>query len=107
MACAVHRVTCMKHLLATSALVALLCGCGSNDPISDPKGSTNTNDDGTTATDDTTTTTQPEICGTIVGEGYTIGQIAENWSLPDHLGAMFDLMDVCGKVIFYEEGSMW
>ncbi|MFP6686962.1 MAG: hypothetical protein VB934_19730 [Polyangiaceae bacterium] len=46
-------------------------------------------------------------CQEIMGEGYAAGDIAANWSLPNALGEMIELHDMCGKVIFYEEGSMW
>ena len=46
-------------------------------------------------------------CAEMMGEGYAVGDIAENWSLPNAVGEMIELHDLCGKVIFYEEGSMW
>ena len=50
---------------------------------------------------------KPSACQEIMGEGYAVGDIAANWSLPNALGEMIELHDMCGKVIFYEEGSMW
>jgi hypothetical protein len=46
-------------------------------------------------------------CGEIKGEGFALGDVAENWTLPNALGQMIALHNMCGKVIFYEEGSLW
>jgi len=49
----------------------------------------------------------PAQCENIQGEGDQVGQIAANWTLEDNLGNMVSLHDFCGKVLFFEEGSMW
>jgi hypothetical protein len=41
------------------------------------------------------------------GEGYTVGQIAENWTLRNQEGDEVSLHDYYGKVIFFEDGSQW
>jgi hypothetical protein len=94
-------------MFASAVALMAVVGCGSN-PGEDASGtSTAPDDDGGTTTTTGTNTDPPAACGTIVGEGYTVGQVAENWSLPSNLGAMVELMGYCGKVIFYEEGSIW
>ena len=46
-------------------------------------------------------------CTGIVGEGYAVGQIAQNWTSLDGAGNQVQLYDYCGKVIFYENGAEW
>jgi hypothetical protein len=108
------------RLFATVAALALLGGCASEEPegglaVDDSGNGTETpadpnnpsdpsNPDDPNDPDDPNT---PSACGAIFGEGFTVGDIAENWSLPNHVGAIIKLHDFCGKVIFYEEGSMW
>ena len=77
--------------IAPLALAAtLLFGCNGNDPADntpppDPGGS----------------------CDGAAGESFAHGAVARNWELPDHLGRIFQLYDLCGKVIFLEVGSLW
>ena len=52
-------------------------------------------------------TSPGSACAEMVGAGYSIGDIATNWKLPNAVGQMIELYDLCGKVIFFEEGSMW
>ncbi len=49
----------------------------------------------------------PADCEGLVGEGFGLGQIAENWSATDRDGNTVSLYDSCGKVIFYENGAEW
>ncbi len=49
----------------------------------------------------------PAACDDIVGEGYALGQIAENWTSLDRDGNPVSLHDSCGKVILYENGAEW
>ena len=46
-------------------------------------------------------------CDGLVGEGFAVGDIAENWTLQDGNGNDVNLHDYCGKVVFLEIGSEW
>ena len=122
-------------MLNTSAFVAalaLLAGCSGEDPngseggggddttstsTSSGNGSTTGSGMTTTGSGETTTTGSGETtsgttsggsaCADLMGEGFTVGDIAEDWELPNEAAQMIALYDSCGKVIFYEEGSMW
>jgi len=63
---------------------------------------------GASATDTGTDTGSSAACAAgLQVDGHAIGDIAENWSLPNNLLQMVQLHDFCGKVVFYEEGSQW
>lgn len=51
--------------------------------------------------------TTSSACSNIKGEGYAVGQIAENWTLKDRNGANVNLHDYCGQVIYIEDGAEW
>ena len=103
-------------VLGGMAMAAILVGCGSPPEPSQQGGATG---GGTNAAGSGTSTSGSSTSGAggsgnapacdppPQGEGHAMGQIAENWSLPDHLGQMIELFGFCGKVIFFEEGSMW
>ncbi len=46
-------------------------------------------------------------CGAIEGEGFAVGQIAEDWTLMDASGSPVALHDYCGQVIYLELGAEW
>ena len=94
------------HRLFALAAVAL-AGCSSPGPSHETSASTGVVSSSTSTGSTSTGSSSSGGCENLQGEGYAMGQVAENWSLPDHIGAMIALYDFCGKVIFYEEGSMW
>ena len=46
-------------------------------------------------------------CDGIIGEGFEVGQIADNWTSLDRDGNPVSLYEHCGKVILYENGAEW
>lgn len=46
-------------------------------------------------------------CGAIAGEGFAVGQIAQDWTLMDASGSPVQLHDYCGQVIYLELGAEW
>jgi hypothetical protein len=111
-------MTAMKPFAHAAIALLALSGC-SSDPASSSggdggnTGSTGNGAGGTNGTTSgtgaggTTTGTGPSACDNIAGEGYTLGQINEDWTLPDHLGGMVNLHQFCGKPTYMEISSMW
>jgi hypothetical protein len=69
----------------------------------DPEQTGNPTDSG----DPNSTGSEPDGCDGLVGEGFAVDQIAENWTMTDGDGQPVNLHDYCGKVIFLEIGSEW
>lgn len=106
------RVLRRPALPTMGALFLVLLGataaCSSSDPAnpSGPSGSGAAATSSTTSGDGGGGLTMTE-CQGLVGEGYAVGQIAENWSLLDGSGAPVSLHDYCGQVIYFEDGAEW
>ena len=100
------RRAAIAPLLAMS-LAAMGCGPGGEpeDALPDTTGGGSTGSVGGTSGGGAPNV--PSQCDANAGEGDSVGDIAATWSLLDHLGQMVSLYDLCGKVIYFEEGSMW
>ena len=93
---------------ATSIAVfsaSLLVACSSSEPpgVSD----VNTTSAGPTTASNSSSTTGAGSCDPANGESFALGDIASDWTLPNELGEMVSLYAGCGKVVYYEVGSIW
>ena len=92
-------------LTAGLSLVLLGLGSGCTSDAASDAGPGQGTDDGATAGSDGGDVSVE--CDNLVGEGFAVGPIAENWTSLDADGNPVELYDSCGKVIFYENGAEW
>lgn len=114
----VHR---LSPLLGPALVAALACQPGDGETTTTTSATTSASTSTSTSTSATAgptgdvsgdpstgaDSTGSAACDGLVGEGFAVGQIAENWVLQDQSGAPVNLHDYCGQVIYIELGAEW